>query len=150
MKLASVKFIVAFAGGLFFASLALAPAFAQSQGGEQKKEQPPSEEEKAREAQMREAQARAMRELEEAAKLPKGAGQPECLWLGRRVTSLLWRDDPDAAKRFLDLYDRWGCPGDHVKAAFRCVVRLGPIDQKAQQKLAARVQQCWVHPDSKP
>jgi hypothetical protein len=153
MDLKAVKFLVAFAGGLLFASLIsapVAPAYAQSQGAEKKPDQPPTPEEKAREAQQREAQARAMRELEEAAKLPKGAGQPECLWLGRRVVSLLWRDDPDAARRFLELYDRWGCPGEHVKAAFRCAVRLGPIDQKAQQKLAERVHQCWVHPDSKP
>jgi hypothetical protein len=145
MKLKAVLFTVALAGGLFF--VPFAPAFAQSQGAEPKQEQPQSAEEKAREAQQKEAQDRAMRELDEASKLPKGAGQPECLWLGRRVTSLLWRDDPDAAKRFLELYDRWGCPADHVKAAFRCLVRMGPIDQKAPQKLADRVQLCWVRPD---
>jgi hypothetical protein len=148
MQLKSAKFLVALAGGLFFACLA--PVSAQSQSPEQKSEQQQSAEDKAREAQMREAQERAMRELDEASKLQKGAGLPECLWLGRRVTSLLWRDDPDAAKRFLDLYDRWGCPADHVKSAFRCLVRMGPIDQKAPQKLAARVHMCWVHPDSKP
>lgn len=148
MKLSAFTFAVAITGGLFFASFA--PAFAQSQGGEQKTEQQQSAEDKAREAQAKEAQARAMRELAEAAKLPKNAGQPECLWLGRRVTSLLWRDDPDAAKRFLDLYDRWGCPADHVKQAFRCLVRLGPIDQKAQQKLAERVHACWVKPEAQP
>ena len=31
---------------------------------------------------------------------------PECVWLGRRVVSLLWRDDLDTAFRHLDLYDR--------------------------------------------
>ena len=148
MKLVPNKYIVALAGGLFFA--ALAPAFAQSKNGEPKSDQQLSAEDKAKEQQAKEAQERATRELEEAAKLPKGAGQPECLWLGRRVTSLLWRDDPDAAKRFMDLYDRWGCPADHLKAAFRCVVRMGPIDQKAPQKLAGRVHMCWVRPESKP
>lgn len=143
MRSKAVRFAVALAGGLFFASLA--PSFAQSQGGEPKTETQPSAEEQAKEA-----QARAMSELAEAAKLPKGAGLPECLWLGRRVTSLLWRDDPDAAKRFLDLYDRFGCPAEQLKFAFRCVVRLGPIDQKAPQKLAARVHMCWVRPDSLP
>ncbi|HYP10273.1 MAG TPA: beta-1-3, beta-1-6-glucan biosynthesis protein, partial [Xanthobacteraceae bacterium] len=38
------------------------------------------------------------------------AGNPECVWLGRRVVSLLWRDDLDTAFRHLDLYDRFGCP----------------------------------------
>lgn len=146
MKSSAFIFAVALTGGLFFASFA--PAFAQSQGSEQKTEQQQSAEDKAKEAQAKEAQARAMRELSEAAKLPKNAGQPECLWLGRRVTSLLWRDDPDAARRFLDLYERWGCPADHVKQAFRCLVRLGPLDQKAQQRLADRVHLCWIRPDT--
>ena len=39
------------------------------------------------------------------------AGNPECVWLGRRVVGLLWRDDMDTAFRHLDLYDRFGCPG---------------------------------------
>ena len=39
------------------------------------------------------------------------AANPECVWLGRRVVSLLWRDDLDTAFRHLDLYDRFGCPG---------------------------------------
>ena len=85
MKFVPNKYIVALTGGLFFASLA--PAFAQSKNGEPKSDQQPSAEDKAKEQQAKEAQERAKRELEEAAKLPKGAGQPECLWLGRRVTS---------------------------------------------------------------
>ena len=32
------------------------------------------------------------------------AGNPECVWLGRRVVSLLWRDDLDTAFRHPDLY----------------------------------------------
>lgn len=145
MKFVPNKYTVALTGGLFFALLA--PALAQSKSAEPTK---PSDQQPSAEEQAKESQLRAERELEEAAKLPKGAGQPECLWLGRRVTSLLWRDDPDAAKRFMDLYDRWGCPADHLKAAFRCVVRMGPIDQKAPQKLAARVHMCWVQPERKP
>jgi hypothetical protein len=138
------KFAVALAGGLFLACLA--PALAQNQNPEQKQsEKGPTAEEQAREAQLR-----AMQEFAEAAKLPKNAGQPECLWLGRRVTSLLWRDDPDAAKRFIEMYDRFNCPGEHLKLAFRCVVRMGPMDQKATQKLAARVHMCWVNPETHP
>jgi len=47
------------------------------------------------------------------------AGNPECVWLGRRVVVLMWRDDLDTAFRHLDLYDRFGCPGGHVQATFR-------------------------------
>src|SRR6195952_3150272 len=65
-------------------------------------------------------------EFAEAAKHLEGpAANPECVWLGRRVVSLLWRDDLDTAFRHLDLYDRFGCPGGHVQAAFRCLTRFG-------------------------
>ena len=71
-------------------------------------------------------------EFAEAEKLLGGpAANPECLWLGRRVVSLLWRDDLDTAFRHLDLYDRFGCPAGHIQMAFRCVVRQGNIDPKA-------------------
>jgi hypothetical protein len=75
------------------------------------------------------------------------AGNPECVWLGRRVVGLMWRDDMDTAFRHLDLYDRFGCPGPHIQAAFRCVVRQGNnIDPKSPQTLNARVHSCWVNP----
>ena len=72
-------------------------------------------------------------EFAEASRLVNGpAGNPECVWLGRRVVGLLWRDDMDTAFRHLDLYDRFGCPGPHIQAAFRCVVRQGNmIDPKS-------------------
>jgi hypothetical protein len=75
------------------------------------------------------------------------AGNPECVWLGRRVVGLMWRDDMDTAFRHLDLYDRFGCPGPHIQSAFRCVVRQGnTIDPKAPQSLNARVHSCWLSP----
>jgi len=75
------------------------------------------------------------------------AGNPECVWLGRRVVGLMWRDDMDTAFRHLDLYDRFGCPGPHIQAAFRCVVRQGAnIDPKIPQSLNARVHSCWLSP----
>ena len=59
----------------------------------------------------------------------------------------MWRDDMDTAFRHLDLYDRFGCPGPHIQAAFRCVVRQGnTIDPKAPQSLNARVHSCWLSP----
>ena len=86
-------------------------------------------------------------EFAEAEKLLGGpAANPECLWLGRRVVSLLWRDDLDTAFRHLDLYDRFGCPGGHIQATFRCVVRQGNIDPKAPEALSGRVHACWINP----
>ena len=75
------------------------------------------------------------------------AGNPECVWLGRRVVSLLWRDDLDSAFRHLDLYDRFGCPSGHIQAAFRCLVLHGnTIDAKAADSLNGRVLACWINP----
>src|SRR6202030_876219 len=102
---------VALAGGLFFASQT--PAFSQSQEGEQKPTAPQTTEEKAKEEKAKEARAKAAREFAEAAKLPKNAGLPECLWTGRLAASLLYRNDVDTTKRYMDLYDRFGCPADH-------------------------------------
>ena len=50
----------------------------------------------------------------------------------------------------LDLYDRFGCPGGHVQAAFRCLVRFGPIDPKEPDALSGRVHTCWINPDAQP
>ncbi len=64
-------------------------------------------------------------EFAEAAQAINGpAGNPECVWLGRRVVQLMYRDDLDTAFRHVDLYDRFGCPGGHIQAAFRCLTRL--------------------------
>jgi hypothetical protein len=78
------------------------------------------------------------------------AANPECMWLGRRVVSLLWRDDLDTAFRHLDLYDRFGCPAGHIQTSFRCVVRQGNIDPKAPDSLGARINTCWINPNTDP
>ena len=75
------------------------------------------------------------------------AGNPECVWLGRRVVSLLWRDDLDTAFRHLDLYDRFGCPSGHIQAAFRCLVlHSNTIDPKTPDSLNGKVLACWINP----
>ena len=76
------------------------------------------------------------------------AGNPECVWLGRRVVVLMWRDDLDTAFRHLDLYDRFGCPAGHIQATFRCLVRQGTIDPKATDTLNSRVHGCWINPNA--
>lgn len=87
-------------------------------------------------------------EIAEAARVLSGpAGNPECVWLGRRAVGLIWRDDLETAFRHLDLYDRFGCPGEHVQDTFRCLVRQGPIDPKAQETLNGRVFACWLDPE---
>lgn len=88
-------------------------------------------------------------EFAEAAQAINGpAGNPECVWLGRRVVALMWRDDLDTAFRHLDLYDRFGCPTGHIQAAFRCLVRSGPIDPKVPESLSGRVHACWINPNA--
>lgn len=90
-------------------------------------------------------------EFAEAAQAINGpAGNPECVWLGRRVVGLMWRDDLDTAFRHLDLYDRFGCPGGHVQAAFRCLTRFGAFDPKAPDTLTGRVHACWINPAVQP
>jgi len=75
------------------------------------------------------------------------AGNPECVWLGRRVVSLLWRDDLETAFRHLDLYDRFGCPAGHIQATFRCLIlHAGSIAPKAPDSLNGRVEACWINP----
>jgi hypothetical protein len=79
------------------------------------------------------------------------AGNPECVWLGRRVVSLLWRDDLDTAFRHLDLYDRFGCPSGHIQVTFRCLVlHSNTIDPKAADSLNGRVHACWINPSLPP
>jgi hypothetical protein len=90
-------------------------AFAQSGPGNGK----PPEQQKPAADSAKESQKK-IDEIAEATRLLTGpAGNPECVWLGRRVVTLLWRDDLDTAFRHLDLYDRFGCPSAHIQATFR-------------------------------
>jgi len=71
-------------------------------------------------------------EFAEAAQAISGpAGNPECVWLGRRVVSLMWRDDLDTA--------------------FRCLTRfLTQIDDKVPNSLNNLTQACWINPAAQP
>jgi hypothetical protein len=93
-------------------------------------------------------------DVAEAARTMTGpAGRGECVWLGERAVGLMWKDDLDTAFRHLELYDRFGCPGEHVQISFRCVVRQGNIDQKDQKATDAfntRVHSCWINPALPP
>ena len=93
-------------------------------------------------------------DIAEAGRVMTGpAARGECVWLGERAVGLMWRDDLDTAFRHLELYDRFGCPGEHVQISFRCVVRQGNIDQKDQKATDAfnsRVHSCWINPALPP
>jgi hypothetical protein len=119
------------------------PAFAQSSEPKPADQAPvPSGQEPGKDTQK-------IDEFAEAQKALGGpAGNPECVWLGRRVVSLLWRDDLDTAFRHLDLYDRFGCPSGHIQASFRCLLlHSNSIDPKAADSLNGKVQACWLNPN---
>jgi hypothetical protein len=146
--------VVLLGGGIFAGQLA--PLFAQDKPDQK----PPGQEEgsgkpddqpkgDAKEAENRaKAIDKAIKEYEDAAaKLPPRVGAPECVWTGRRISSLLWRDDLGTASRYMELYEKFGCSPEHVKLAFRCVIKQGPIDPKAAEELASRVHNCWMSPE---
>ncbi len=47
----------------------------------------------------------------------------------------------------MELNEKFGCSPEHVKLAFRCVIKQGPIDPKAAEELASRVHNCWMSPE---
>lgn len=67
----------------------------------------------------------------------------ECAWTGKRVVSLLARDDVDTAKRFLEFYKLFNCRDDHIGPALRCVI-LESSNAPPEEAAAARVDRCWA------
>ena len=136
---------------LVLAALVLPPVAALAQSGDQKSGDGTRASGQGAEGGKDGPSAKKIDEFLEAANALSGAaGQPECVWLGRRIVNLLWRDDLDTAFRHLDLYDRFGCPGGHVQATFRCVVRQGSFDPKVPETLSTRVHACWMNPELQP
>jgi hypothetical protein len=146
LRVAATAFIAAF--GIAVLTLAAGPTFAQNAEPKATEPRPPS-------GDANKDKPKKVDEYAEAERLLGGpAANPECMWLGRRVVSLLWNDDLDTAFRHLDLYDRFGCPGGHIQTAFRCVVRQGTIDRKdnpkAQDTIEGRIHSCWINPNTDP
>jgi hypothetical protein len=133
--------------------IGLGGAMAQSGGpaAQDQSGKPPAANSASSDAAAKENQRKAD-EIAEATKAINGpAGNPECVWLGRRMVRLMWNDDLDTAFRHLDLYDRFGCPGGHVQATFRCLTRFaGEIDDKVPRSLDTRIHACWINPTSQP
>ena len=71
----------------------------------------------------------------------------ECAWLGQRIVSLLFRDDPAAGNDFIPFYQRFNCPPEHISKAFGCVVNSGSAENDV---LAERVAVCWTDPAQRP
>jgi len=138
------RFLAVLLGAATLAAAPLAPLHAQN--GEQK----PAEHGK---GETKDSAGRTD-EVAEASRVMSGpAARGECVWLGERAVGLMWKDDLDTAFRHLELYDRFGCPGEHVQISFRCVVRQGNIDQKDQKATDAfnsRVHSCWLNPALPP
>src|SRR5690348_15705188 len=142
---------------LFAASTGLSPALAQNNDAKPADQQSAAPKEGAKDNSKDTAkdgtkEPQKIDEFAEAQRtLNSPAGNPECVWLGRRVVSLLWRDDLDTAFRHLDLYDRFGCPSGHIQVTFRCLVlHANTIDPKAADSLNGRVHACWINPSLQP
>lgn len=143
MFLAAWRFLAIVVGATTFVAVPLL-----AQNGEQK----------AAEAGKGEAAKEAAGRIDEVAdaarRMTGPASRGECVWLGERAVRLMFNDDLDTASRHLKLYDRFGCPGEHVQISFRCVVRQGGgIDQKDPKATDAwnrRVHDCWVDPANSP
>jgi len=134
----------------FAVLLGMSGAYAQSNNDNHGQDQKPQA---ANPAEITKENQRKTDEFTEAAQALNGnaAGNPECVWLGRRVVQLMYNDDLDTAFRHLDLYDRFGCPGGHVQAAFRCLTRFIPqIDPKVPNSLNNHVHACWINPGAQP
>jgi hypothetical protein len=81
---------------------------------------------------------------------PPSVSSPECSWIGQRILMLLWRDDIDTAKDFIEIYDRFGCPKGHEAPAFRCLVQIGANPEEADPSLPERARACWANPALDP
>ncbi len=73
----------------------------------------------------------------------------ECAWTGKRVISLLARDDVEQATRFKAFYKDFGCRESHLGPTFRCVILGDEVTdgdapaQSAEESFTARVDRCW-------
>ncbi|MDA0998206.1 MAG: hypothetical protein O2944_08375 [Proteobacteria bacterium] len=73
----------------------------------------------------------------EKASLPS----PGCAWLGSRAVHSLVRDDVVAARDFVNLYDKFGCPSKQLRAAFDCTVKSALPEQA--EIIGKRIADCW-------
>jgi hypothetical protein len=70
----------------------------------------------------------------------------ECAWTGKRVISLLARDDVEQAGRFLSFYRDFKCRDSHLGPTFRCVIMGSDAPEgadSAEETFTSRVDRCW-------
>ena len=75
------------------------------------------------------------------------AEAPECAFTGKRVVSLLSRDDVVAATEFRQFYEAFDCPSLHLAAAFGCAV---DVPEDVEEPVNDRIERCWEQPSSRP
>ncbi|KAF0117253.1 MAG: putative cyclic beta-1-3 beta-1-6-glucan synthesis regulatory protein ndvD-like protein [Rhodospirillaceae bacterium] len=68
--------------------------------------------------------------------------EAECAWTGKRVVSLLKREDVDTAQAFNRFYGSFGCPSVHIGKSFGCVV----ASESEREAIDARIDRCWADP----
>lgn len=132
---------------LLAASCLFAPLAASAQNSDAKPAEKPADKPAQGQPVDPDAQRKADELTQAAREISGPAGNAECVFLGKNVVGLLFRNDMDTAFRHLDLYDRFGCPGPHIQSAFRCVLRqTASIDPKTGKGLTDRLQSCWLNP----
>ncbi len=90
----------------------------------------------------------------------------ECRRVGERVISLLYRDDVDQSRKFLEFYRLFNCRESHLAPSFRCLARRAEAEtlryqavltavngdaakvkkEDQQRELAGLVNECWSAP----
>jgi hypothetical protein len=68
----------------------------------------------------------------------------QCQWLGKRIISLLIRDDAMAANDFTPFYVRFGCPETLLADAFGCVA--ANVALLENNGLSEQINACWQDP----
>ena len=68
--------------------------------------------------------------------------EAECAWTGKRVVSLLKREDVDTAQAFSRFYGSFGCPSVHIGKSFGCVV----ASESEREAIDERIDRCWADP----
>lgn len=68
--------------------------------------------------------------------------EAECVWIGKRIVSLLKREDVDTAHIFDRFYTAFGCPMIHLGKAFGCVV----TSESEREAIDERIDRCWADP----
>jgi hypothetical protein len=130
------RLVILFGAGLL-ASLA-GPAFAQANGDNKPPEQQNPEANKSEAAHIAEV----------SRTLTGAAGLPECIHLGELAVTLMAKNDLDTAQRHINLYDRFGCPGQHLRLSFRCILSIGMPGKEAKggETVETLVRGCWANP----